>query len=146
MILVVLNTNEFVSALIRRTGRQAEILGLWLDNLVQLAISEALWDEIAGVLRHPYFGRRYRIAENDVGELHQQLLDEAKWAPGAVTVSVVADDPDDNKVIACSVETDADYIISGDRHLLDLVSYDGIPIVNAAGFLHLLAERESSSP
>ncbi len=51
--------------------------------------------------------------------------------------SVVADDPDDDEVIACAVAAKANYIISGDRHLLKIGNYDDIFIVNANQFIDL---------
>jgi len=38
-------------------------------------------------------------------------------------------------VIECAVSCGADYIVSGDKHLLKLKEYEGIKIINAADFL-----------
>lgn len=54
---------------------------------------------------------------------------------------VVSADPDDDIFVACAVAGQADYIVSGDRHLLDLGQHEGIRIVRPAIFLMLL-ERE----
>jgi len=52
------------------------------------------------------------------------------------TLSVVAADPDDDKVVECAVVGGATHIVTGDRrHLLPIGSYQGIPIVTAAAFL-----------
>ena len=53
---------------------------------------------------------------------------------------IVLDDPDDDKVVECAVAGKAAYIVSGDRHLLDLKSYEGIVMVRANEFLGLVAE------
>ena len=58
--------------------------------------------------------------------------------PGETIVRAVPDDPDDDAVLACAVEAEADYIVSGDRHLLVLGSYEGIHILRAAEFLAIL--------
>ena len=55
--------------------------------------------------------------------------------PGETIVRAV---PDDDAVLACAVEAEADYIVSGDRHLLVLGSYEGIHILRAAEFLAIL--------
>ena len=44
-------------------------------------------------------------------------------------------DPHDDKYLACAADGDADYIVSGDRDLLDLKRFIGIPIVTARQFL-----------
>jgi len=48
---------------------------------------------------------------------------------------VVATDPDDDKVLECALAGKADYIVSGDHHLLELGSHEGIPILQANMFL-----------
>jgi len=50
-------------------------------------------------------------------------------------IEAIIDDPDDDKFIECAVSCGADYIISGDKHLLKLKAYEGIKIINAAEFL-----------
>ena len=56
---------------------------------------------------------------------------------GGEAVNVISDDPSDNKYLACAHEGEADYIVSGDHHLLDLKSYKGIKILKAKPFLDL---------
>jgi predicted nucleic acid-binding protein len=51
---------------------------------------------------------------------------------------VIADDPDDNRLLECAVTSGSLYIISGDQHLLDLKEYQGIQILSPAGFVVLL--------
>jgi uncharacterized protein len=54
------------------------------------------------------------------------------------TLKVIAADPDDNAVLECAVIGQARYLVSGDRHLVVLGSYQGIQITKAADFLALL--------
>jgi predicted nucleic acid-binding protein len=54
----------------------------------------------------------------------------------------VSDDPDDNRVLECAVAGRADYIVSGDRHLLNLKQHAGIAILTAREFLDGLDQRE----
>jgi predicted nucleic acid-binding protein len=53
----------------------------------------------------------------------------------AVGVAVVGDDPDDDMILECAIASAADYIISGDAHLRDLDSFQGIDICSPAAFL-----------
>jgi predicted nucleic acid-binding protein len=57
-----------------------------------------------------------------------------------VRIDVVKDDPDDDRVLECAVEARADYIVSGDRHLLALESYEAIRIVSPRQFVQLHPE------
>ena len=43
----------------------------------------------------------------------------------------------DDKYLACAADGDADYIVSGDRDLLDLKQFIGIPIVTSRQFLEI---------
>jgi len=53
------------------------------------------------------------------------------------SLSVVQDDPDDDKFLECAIEFQAEYIVSGDKHLLSLGSYQGILIVNPRRFIEV---------
>ena len=51
------------------------------------------------------------------------------------SLKVIADDPDDDRVLECAVKGRADVIVSGDRHLLKLGRYRGVSIVTVRQFL-----------
>lgn len=53
-------------------------------------------------------------------------------------IQAVAADPDDNKYIEAAVEGLAQFVVTGDRHLLSLKSYENIRIVTPRVFLELL--------
>jgi uncharacterized protein len=50
-------------------------------------------------------------------------------------LAVIVDDPDDDRVLECAIAGRADFIVSGDRHLLKLGSYDGVSILTVRNFL-----------
>lgn len=50
-------------------------------------------------------------------------------------------DPDDNKFLECAIAGGADYIVSGDAHLVEMEEYRGIQILTPAEFLVVLGER-----
>lgn len=47
----------------------------------------------------------------------------------------MADDPDDNRVLECAVEAKSDFIVTEDKDLMRLGSYQGIPIIGPSDFL-----------
>ena len=55
-----------------------------------------------------------------------------------ITLEVIKEDPPDNRILECAVAGQADLIVSGNRHLLRLKSYEGIPIVRPIDFLRTL--------
>jgi predicted nucleic acid-binding protein len=55
------------------------------------------------------------------------------------TIKVFAcEDKDDNKVLEAALEVKADYIVSGDDHLLSLKEFEGIPSLEVKDFLKLV--------
>lgn len=56
-------------------------------------------------------------------------------------IDEITDDPSDNMVLEAAVAGDADYIVSGDPHLLELDGFRGMDIVNPTAFLDILEAR-----
>ena len=59
-----------------------------------------------------------------------------------ISLHVITEDPDDNRVLECAAKGNADYIVTGDRHLLKLGSYEAIPIVTVRQFLDAVEAEE----
>ncbi|MBF0404378.1 PIN domain-containing protein [Candidatus Magnetominusculus xianensis] len=55
-----------------------------------------------------------------------------------ISVKCINADPDDDKFLSCAIEGEADYVVSGDEHLLSIKHYKGIQIVNSAAFVKIL--------
>jgi predicted nucleic acid-binding protein len=60
---------------------------------------------------------------------------------GKTKVNRIDKDPSDNMLLSCALEGKADFIISGDHHLTDLVSLEGISIVNPDTFLKFMKKQ-----
>ena len=133
---VVLDTNQHISAIIRPNGHPAQIVKLWRVGLIELAISPVILEEFEAVVHRPRIQQKYNLSDADIAEYLEVLKTFAVIVPGTITVNAVPDDPDDDIIIACAIEAEADVIISGDRHLLSLGSYQGVPIVKAVEFLN----------
>ena len=115
---VVIDTNIYISAIFW-DGKPREVIDLGRDGKTTIFTSLDIENEIAGKLR-----TTFKLAEEDVNQI---LLDFSTFTlPIRINkqLIVVHDDRDDNKFIDCAVECRADYIISGDRHLLNLKEYD----------------------
>ncbi|MDE0424411.1 MAG: putative toxin-antitoxin system toxin component, PIN family [Candidatus Poribacteria bacterium] len=132
---VVLDTNQHISAIIRPNGHPAQIVRLWRSGLIELAISPFILEEFEGVVHRPRIQEKNNLSDADIAEYLEILRTFAVIVPGTIIVNAIPDDPDDNIIIACAIEAEADMIISGDQHLLSLGSYQGIPIFRAVDFL-----------
>lgn len=140
MIRAVFDTNVFISALFNPKRPPAQLLELALQGKIRLIVSPHLIAEIERVLTYPKVKKllkKRNTSSGEVAEAIAKVLKVAVWTPGDLTVAAIADDPADDMVLACAVEGNADFIISGDHHLLDLKTYQGIKIVNPARFLEL---------
>ena len=133
MIRIVLDTNVLVSAIVFG-GNPRRIIESILEGSVHLILSREILDELEGVLCRRKFGMSPPIARNISNEL-ESICDIV--APEH-RVTVMTSDPYDNMVLECAAEAKADYIISGDTHLLDLCEFEGIKIVNPARFLEIV--------
>jgi len=57
-------------------------------------------------------------------------------------LNAVPREPEDNMVLECAIEGQAQYVVSGDNDLLVLKEFRGIQIVRANEFLKLLADAK----
>lgn len=129
---VVADTNIFLSALLFG-GLPAAFLDLAFAGSFLLVTSHVLLDELDEKLR-----MKFAISPPDSNLIRFRLKAISDLISPAISLSVIKDDPDDDRVIECSVAGRADYIVSGDRHLLKLGFYDGIPIVTVRQFMDRL--------
>ena len=127
---LVFDTNIIISALFWH-GAPRHLLHFAHSSAVQLYTSLPLLLELDEVLRRDKFLARLQEAQVTADDL---LLGFAALAttvePLAIT-PVVLSDPDDDNVLACALAAQADVVVSGDRHLLQMGAYSAIPILPA---------------
>jgi putative PIN family toxin of toxin-antitoxin system len=129
MIRVVADTNIFISALMFG-GLPGIFLDLALVKSFQLMTSPVLLDELDEKLRG-----KFEVSPKDAALIRLRLEASALVVTPAFSLVVIKDDPDDDRVLECAVAGKADYVVSGDRHLLKLDAYEGIPIMTARQFM-----------
>lgn len=127
---VVLDTNVLVSAVIFG-GPPGEIVELAAARRLEFIISPALIVKFRRVLCEKF------AFSDDALYLTETLLRRAGTVvePGR-TLTVIAEDPEDDRVLEAAVEGKADVIVSGDRHLLALKAFQGILIMSPRQFLN----------
>ena len=139
MLKVVLDTNVFVSSLLVGSGPPAQVLDAWRERQYLLVISPAIVAEIRTTLNYPRIRRKYAVTDEDVEQLIALLEQDALLVPGDASVAgSIPQDPVDEMVLACALDAQADLIVSGDHHLLDLGAYESIPILTVRQFLERL--------
>lgn len=126
-----LDTNVLISALCFG-GKPARVLECALTGRIKLFTSAVLVGEFKAVMDAKFPGRKAAILDT-LSELSQLW----EVVPDAALPSLrhVAADPADDRVLECAVAAQADFIVSGDKHLLNLESFGKIPILAPADFL-----------
>lgn len=137
---VVADTNIFISALMFG-GVPGAFLDLALMNAFRLVTSPALLDELDEKLRV-----KFRVSPGDTFAVRSKLEGIALIVDPTVVLTLITDDPDDNRVLECAAEGKADTIVSGDRHLLSLGSFGDIPIVRVRHFLNSFPWETPQAP
>lgn len=130
---VVADTNIYLSAIVFG-GPPEEIINLARRREIQLLVSPVILLEMAGILKSKFDWR-----EADVAEAVQSIGYCAELIKPSVVIDEVADEAD-NRILECAVEGHADYIVSGDHHLLELEAFRGIQIVSARELLNMIAD------
>lgn len=129
---VVLDTNVLVSAY-GFGGKPAELMRAAIRGEIELVTSPPLLAELARVLADSL---HFDVAH--VEAVVGQIARVADVVRPAATLSVIADEPD-NRVLECGSEGRAGLIVSGDKHLLELGEFAGIPVVRPADALGRIA-------
>ena len=101
-------------------------------------VSNATLEELRRSARYPKVRRYLRLSDAEVDLWVVALRALAVVVEGRVSRHVVANDPSDDIYLAAATDGLAEYIISGDRHLLDLETYEGVRILSPRHFLTLL--------
>ena len=125
---VVVDTNVFVS-IFQFGGGISEILDLALQGTIELFTSQAIIEELRGVLQEKFHWSTERV--NSVTEA---LLRFCRLIDSGATLRVCRD-PDDDRVLECALAAVAEVIVSGDRDLQDLGSFRDTPIMSPRVFL-----------
>ncbi|MFQ5864486.1 MAG: putative toxin-antitoxin system toxin component, PIN family [bacterium] len=129
---IVLDTNTIISALFWR-GNPRKILDLVKAGYYTLLSSAEIERELIRVLGYPKFG----LTPQEILPIIIDYSTYAKKMKVTSTISIIKKDPTDNIFLACAIDGKADYIVSGDHHLLELQTFRKIPIVTPKNFLIL---------
>ena len=135
MIRAVIDTNVLVSGSIKKGSPPARVLEAWREGKFILVTSESILNEVFRVLNYRKIKTKYHLKKKDIEELLFALYLGSDLTPDRLKVKVITQDPEDNRFIACALEGQADYIVTGDEHLLKIEGYKGIKVVTTPEFL-----------
>ena len=133
---VTADSNILISAFLRG-GKPLELLELARAGQFELAVSDAILDETARVLK-----TNFRVPDEDVRDFGRELLGFARHVTPKEALDAVPSDKTDNRILECAVAADSEAVVTGDRHLLSLGSVRGIRIQRVSEFLAAFKSRE----
>lgn len=137
----VLDTNVYLSIFVFPESRIFDLWRLAREGRYTVVISPFIVREFMEKLREK-FGVPTKAREL----IKRRVLRKADIVQPKTVPTVIADDPDDDHILACAVAGEAAIIVSGNKHLLRLKEYEGIPIVRPMDFLRTLGSTFSDQP
>lgn len=126
---VVFDTNIYISALVIPGGNAEEAYLEAVRGAFDLYTSVAILTETARVLQ-----TKFDWAEDKVREAVQTISQMAIVLRPRPTLHILDDEPD-NRILECAIAAQAEFVVSGDRHLLALKHHADITMISLADFL-----------
>jgi uncharacterized protein len=129
---VVLDTNIFVSMALG--GYVGKINDEWRAGKFILVVSEDIVSEYLEVLQRP----KLHLKSRTIAAIVNRVYRKAEFVTPEEKIFVVLADTSDNKFLEAAISGKTDYIVSGDKHLLELKEYESILIITAREFIDFL--------
>ena len=130
---VVLDTNILISAIVFG-GKPRQVLEAAIKGQIQLVLTEDIMKETRGVME----GKKFQYPTEITDLIIHELEALAEIAKPKERITTIEKDLEDNRVLECAQESQADFIVSGDKHLLEIQNFKGTNILTTANFLDLL--------
>jgi len=90
-----------------------QLLDMAINGEIEIAVSRPIITEVGRVLE-----KKFHWPEQDIEDAKVLIITTAKWVEPKVTLAVVKDDPDDDRIVECAVESGSEAIITNDGDLL----------------------------
>lgn len=126
---VVLDANVIISGLFWKQGNPRKIIEMSEFELIEILFSKGTLKELSDVLE-----KHFKTPKNEIEDILKFLLERSSVVGVKSSVNICKD-KDDNKFLELAVDGNANYIISGDRHLLEIKEFKGIKILRPSQFL-----------
>ena len=130
----VFDTNILISAWFWE-GNESRLIESVEEGLIHGYSSKQLIEELCRTLRYP----KFNLPQDEIESIRSYYLLLFNIVNPKQTIDIIMEDPSDNMVLECALEAEADYIVSGDHHLLKLGELRELKIVSAAEMLKTLS-------
>ena len=129
---VVFDTNIYISAFVIPGGNAEKAYLHAVDGNFELCTSIAILTELARKLDEKFGWEKEKIEQ-----LITSISNLANTFKTSPRLKVLSDDPD-NRILECALDATAEFIVTGDKHLLNLTRYQDIEIIKLSAFLAML--------
>jgi len=130
---VTVDTNFLISATQWDYSVAYKLLKKLILSDAKIFTTQDILDETVEVLE-----RDFQYSKNEAKNIIEKILLFAKLIEPKQKINVVKDDPDDNKVIECAIESSSGHIITYDKHLLNIKEYKSIKILKPEEILKII--------
>ncbi len=132
---VTADSNIWVSAF-GYEGNPRRLIEMADAGEIRIDISEFIIEEVLRTLREKFEWSAERLQE-----AADQMKAIAKKVTPSRIVDVLKEDPTDNRILECAVHAKSDYLVTGDKAMLSLGSFEDMPIVRVAEFLEIVTRQ-----
>ena len=139
MIRATLDTNVLVSGLAGLevpASTPGAILWHWFDDTFELIISAGVLAELERTLTKPYYRSRRSPAQIEAAV--RLVVGRATIVVPTITISGVAPHPEDDLILAAAASARVDYLLTGDKQIQQLGTYQGVRMISPRAFPDLL--------
>ena len=135
---IVIDTNVLIFAVLF-SGPPRKVLELVIAGVVDCTLSIPILNGLRDVLQRPKFNFSPEQTLHFIEELHNVC----SIVKPTRKIKAIKSDPDDNMILECALEAKADFIVSGDSHLLDLGKYKNMKILGPHDFMKLRGSKKN---
>ncbi len=129
---IVFDTNIYISAFVIPGGNAEKAYLHAIDGDFKLCTSVAILTELAQKLDEKFGWEKQKIVQ-----LITSISDLATVLKTTPWLKVLSDDPD-NRILECALKAGADFLVTGDKHLLKLRNYENFEIIKLSNFFKIL--------
>ena len=130
---VVFDTSIYISAFVFPNSISYKTYVLAVQGKITLYSSPEIITELTTKLIGPKFG----LSKEEARLIVKRINKSATFVKPKNHIHLLKDEPD-NRILECAVESRANLIVSGDRHLTTLKKYKHTGIVRAADLIYIV--------
>jgi putative PIN family toxin of toxin-antitoxin system len=139
MFKVVFDTNVLISGVLH-AGKSRMLIDAVLDGKILLILSIQIIRELKRVIARD----KFKLSRNQQKMLTNFVLMISHIVKLRSRFKVVGEDPSDDMILRTAYDGGAQYIVSGDEHLLSLREFKGVKILTVSEMLELVKITASS--